>query len=477
MNFLLEKGGDVEVVLAFKDTDNVNESNDLFSFIKEKKLFKGNEGEVYSHLFKDGSYLFLGLGDERKLNFQGIRKAFYSLGEKSQKLNISSLSLNIPKFGELCYTSTLKAVAEGLLQSQYTFEKYKSDKSEKTPLEDIFLEVLEEKVEEVQSGIAETKTIMEGVFLTRDLVNEPAINMYPETLAKAAVDALTPLGVDVKVYGQKEIEDMGMVAFLAVSKGSEKEPQFIVMKYNGDPSSQDTLALVGKGLTYDSGGYCLKTAEGMATMHSDMAGSASVIGGLYSIAKAGLKKNVVGIVAACENMISGGAYKTGDIISSMSGKTIEVGNTDAEGRITLADALWYAATVEKAHKIVDLATLTGACVVALGSVNTGAITNNQALMDEVREAAKISGEPVWELPHDEEYKELFKSHFADLKNTGGRWAGAITAGMFLQEFVNDTPWVHLDIAGTSYISGARGYLPKGATGVPVKTLFNLVKGI
>ncbi len=477
MNFLLKAGGDVNVVLAFKDTEEVNKGSDLFKFLKEKKLFKGSEGEVYTHLSKDESFVFLGLGDEKKLNFQSLRKSFFLLGEKAQKLNITSLSISVPRFGDLCYTTTIKSLAEGLIQSQYSFEKFKSDKKEKTFLEDIYLEVLEEKREKVEAGLKEIETIMEGVFITRDLVNEPAMNMYPETLAKAAVDNLSSLGIDVKVYGQKEIEEMDMIAFLAVSKGSEKEPKFIVMNYKGDPSSEEKLALVGKGLTYDSGGYSIKTAEGMATMHSDMAGSASVIGALYSIAKAGIKKNVIGIVAACENMISGGAYKTGDIIGSMSGKTIEVGNTDAEGRITLADALWYAATVEKANKIVDLATLTGACVVALGSINTGAITNDESLMDDIREAAKISGEPVWELPHDEEYKELFKSHFADLKNTGGRWAGAITAGMFLQEFVNDTPWVHLDIAGTSFISGSRGYLPKGATGVPVKTLFNLVKNM
>jgi len=477
MKFLFESGGETKVILVFKDSSSVECENELFGFLKERNIFKGNCGEVYSHISKEESFLFLGLGDENKLDFQALRKAFFNLGEKAQKLSVKSIGIKVPKFGDLCYSNTNKAIAEGLLQSQYSFDKFKSEKKDKVLLEEVYLKILDEKMDKVKVAVLEIQTIVEGVFLTRDLVNEPAINMYPETLGKAAVDTLSPLGVQVKVYGKKEIEDMGMVAFLAVAKGSEKEPQFIVMKYKGDPSSNEKLALVGKGLTYDSGGYCIKTADGMSTMHSDMAGSASVIGALYSIAKAGLKKNVVGIVAACENMISGGAYKTGDIIGSMSGKTIEVGNTDAEGRITLADALWYAATVENADKIVDLATLTGACVVALGSINTGAISNNDLLMEHIKDAAKISGEPVWELPHDEEYKELFKSHFADLKNTGGRWAGAITAGMFLQEFVNDTPWVHLDIAGTSYISGSRGYLPKGATGVPVKTLFNLIKNM
>lgn len=266
-----------------------------------------------------------------------------------------------------------------------------------------------------------------------------------------------------------------MHAFLSVARGSAKEPKFIVMSYEGNPQSKEKIALVGKGLTYDSGGYCLKTDSGMKTMHSDMAGSASVIGALKAIAKSKIKKNVVAIVAACENMISGDAYKTGDIIGSMSGKTIEVGNTDAEGRLTLADALWYASTVEKADKIVDVATLTGACVVALGHITTGAITNNESFMKDLKEASYISGENVWELPNFEEYKESYKADFADLSNMGKDGAGTITAGLFLSEFVNDTPWIHLDIAGTSYSSSERGYLPKGATGVPVKTLYYLVK--
>jgi leucyl aminopeptidase len=478
MKFLIGKGGYVKVLLAFKETESLAEASELFSFVKEKKLFAGKSGEIYTSLSLNGeSFVLLGLGEEKKLDYQVLRKAFHSLGKEASKLKLESIGISIPKFGDRCYGKTMKAVAEGLIQSQYSFDKYKSKKDSTVVLDSVYLDTLPEKEEKVRSVIAETETLMEGVFLTRDLVNEPAIAMYPEVLAKSAVDALSPLGIEVTVYGREKIEELGMVAFLAVAKGSEREPQFIVMRYNGNPDSAEKLAFVGKGLTYDSGGYCLKPAESMGAMHTDMAGAASVIGAMHSIAKAGLKKNVVAIVAACENMISGGAYKTGDIISSMSGKTIEIGNTDAEGRVTLADALWYTATVEKADRIIDLATLTGACVVALGSVNTGAVSNDEDLMSRIKTAASLAGEPVWELPHDEEYLELFKSDFADLKNTGGRWAGAITAGLFLREFVNETPWVHLDIAGTSHLSSPMGYLPKGATGVSVKTLFNLVKDI
>lgn len=478
MKFYLEKGGDVEILLSFKETEKVDRFNDFFSFLKDKELFKGDASEVYSHISHEGdSVVFLGLGEEEKLQYDTLRKAFFSLGIELQKKKVKSIGVSVPKFGDRCYGKINKAVWEGLLQSQYDFDKYKSEKKPKVLLEDVYLEIFSGEEAKVESVIRETQMVMDGVFFTRDLVNEPAMNMYPEVLAKAAIDKLSPVGVDVKVLGQKEIEELKMEAFLSVARGSSKEPKFIIMTYMGNPDSEEKLALVGKGLTYDSGGYSLKPAAGMATMHSDMAGSASVIGAMYAIASNKLKKNVVAIVAACENMVSGDAYKTGDIIGSMSGKTIEVENTDAEGRLTLADALWYASTVEKADKIVDLATLTGACVVALGSVNTGAIANDEKLMKDVVTAAGLAGEPVWQLPNNEDYKELFKSHFADLKNTGGRSAGAITAGMFLQEFVNDTPWVHLDIAGTAFIDKAAGYLPKGASGVPVKTLFYLAKDI
>ena len=476
MDFILQKGGDVEVILTFEDSSSVTNFKELYDFIREKEIYKGKVGEVFTNLSLNGdNVIFLGLGNKEKLDLKALRETFFKLGKELDKYNIETAGITVPKFDDLCYKKTNSAIVEGLLQSQYKFDKFKSDKKDETSLKEMYLDVLEDKKEKVQEAIDEVETLIEGIFLTRDLVNEPAINMYPETLAKAAKENLEDLGVVVDVYGREEIQEIGMEAFLAVSKGSENEPKLIIMTYNGDDSSDEKIALVGKGLTYDSGGYSLKPSASMALMNSDMAGSASVIGAMKAIAKSKLKKNVVAVVAACENLISGGAYKPGDIIGSMSGKTIEVDNTDAEGRITLADALYYTATVIKPSKMVDLATLTGACVVALGSVNTGAITNNQPLMDEINQASSEAGEYVWQLPANEEYKEWNKSFVADIKNSGGRGAGTTTAGLFLQEFVEDVPWVHLDIAGTAYISKPRGYLPKGATGVPVKTLYNFVK--
>ncbi|HHV39203.1 MAG TPA: leucyl aminopeptidase [Tepidimicrobium sp.] len=476
MNINLGKGGDVTIIPVFKDTGVVENIEKLYKYLKEKEIFKGDSGELFADIAsEDNKVLLVGLGDRNKLTSQSTRKAFFKAGKKLMKLKVESVGVSIPKWENISHSEAVRAVVEGLLQSEYGFEKYIADKKNIPSIKDAYINVPKDREEESKRAIDEIKYIMEGVFLARDLVNEPAISMTPKMLAKMAIKELKDLGVEVDIYGKEQIEELGMEAYLAVSHGSSQDPQLIVIKYKGDPSSKEMLALVGKGLTFDSGGYCIKPAKAMDTMHSDMAGAASVIGAIKSIAKSKLKRNVTGIIAACENMISGAAYKPGDIIGSMSGKTIEVLNTDAEGRLTLADALWYAADTLEADSIIDIATLTGACIVALGNINTGAITNDDTLMDKVRKAGEIAGEPIWELPNNDEYREMIKGDFADLNNIGGDGAGAITAGLFLEEFVKDTPWVHLDIAGTSYLKKADGYLPKGATGVPVKTLYYLAK--
>ena len=476
MKFSLGKGGEVKVVQIFKDAEQVEDAKELYAYLKENELFKGNLGEIHSQISYTGDkVLLVGLGEKNKLQADNLRTVYFKVGKELMKSKVKSVDINVAKFENIDYDKTLEAIVEGLLQSEYSFEKYLSEKKTKPSVENVYLDILEEHENMAKEIIEETINLVDGIFFARDLVNEPAMYMTPGVLANTAKSQLEELGVKVDIYNKKEIEKLGMNAFLAVAEGSVNEPKLIVMNYEGDPNSEEKLALVGKGLLFDSGGYSLKPANSMVTMHSDMAGSASVIGAMKALAKNKIKKNVVGIVAACENLISGGAYKPGDIVVSMSGKSIEVLNTDAEGRLTLADALWYATKEIKADKIVDIATLTGACVVALGSVNTGAITNNKELMANVKEASKLAGEPVWELPNNEEYKELIKGKFADLSNTGGRGAGAITAGLFLEEFVDNTPWVHLDIAGTSYLGKERGYLPKGATGVPVKTLYYLAK--
>ena len=322
--------------------------------------------------------------------------------------------------------------------------------------------------------ITEASNVIDGVILARDLVNEPANILYPETLAERAALAGKESGFEVEILDKNEIEALGMKAFLEVAKGSIHEPKLIVMRYMGNPKNNEKIGLVGKGLTFDTGGYSLKPSTSMDTMKSDMGGAAAVIGTMQALAKNKVQKNVIAVVAACENAISGGSYKPGDIIGSMAGKNIEVLNTDAEGRLTLVDAITYIIEKENVEKIVDVATLTGAVLVALGTEITGVISNNDDFYDELLVAGKRSGEKFWRLPNDKCFKKLYKGDFAELKNTGGRNAGTITAGMFIEEFVQDKPWLHLDIAGTSWTDNGNDCTPKGGTGAPVKTLYELV---
>lgn len=374
-------------------------------------------------------------------------------------------------FNESFSNDVVLNIFEGIKQSEYKFDDYKTKEDEECKELSINFSVKQDLSLE---DFNYRENIVEGVNFTRFLVNTPAIDMYPETLAKTASEKLSSVGVNVKVLNKDEIEKLGMKAFLAVAEGSDKEPKFIIMEYL-PVEGQKPIGLVGKGLTYDSGGYAIKPAKGMATMHGDMGGSATVIGSIYALAKNKVQRNVIGFVAACENMVSGRAYKNGDIIGSMKGTFIEVDNTDAEGRLTLADAIYYAATKTDAEPIVDLATLTGACVVALGERTTGIVTNEDSLYDEFEKSSKEVGEYVWKLPTFDVLRDLLKSKRADIINSTGPYGGAMTAGLFLEHFVEDKKWAHLDIAGPAYTKSAYDYVPFGATGVPVKTLYHFVK--
>ena len=471
----LSKGEGIEVVWVFSDEAS---GDAKLEALKESKVFKAKVGETLTDLFGETKKLYLGFGKKEEITFENIRTAFFKAGKQLSTLGEAHAYTEVQKIEGKCYGKTNKAVAEGLLQSEYRFDKFISEKKPESTLKDFTLTIsdkLSDKLPIVTEKVEEVKNVMEGVFLARDLINEPAMYMTPTALADAARDQLTPLGVEVQILEQKDIEALGMKAYLAVSKGSEEPPKFIIMKWNGDPSSEEKLAIVGKGLTYDSGGYCIKTPGGMSTMHCDMGGGGATIGAMYAIAKNKVAKNVVAVIAACENMISGGAYKTGDIISSMAGKTIHIGSTDAEGRLTLADALYYVATKEKPNRIIDLATLTGAVVSALGSITTAVISNDDEFAREFIAAGEETGEMFWQLPTHEKYRKLIKGDTCDLLNVAKGGAGTITAGLFLENFVEDIPWVHLDIAGTAYFDKPDDYLPKGATGIPVKTLYNFVK--
>ena len=374
--------------------------------------------------------------------------------------------------------SSAQAIAEGAAIGLYRFDKYKSQQDDRRDLDDLaIVEFDEEKLGPMEEGVAEGAAIGEAVNLCRDMANEPANFMTPTRMAELALDVARDGGLEIEVMDRPQMEQLGMGALLGVAQGSDEPPKLIILSFRGDPDDPaNTLGLLGKGITFDSGGLDIKSAGGMATMKGDMAGGASVIAAMKAIGHLKPKINVTGIVPATENMPGGRAQRPGDIVRAMNGKTIEIDNTDAEGRLVLADAAAYARSIGL-DRLVDVATLTGAVVVALGKLYTGAFGNDRTFIDQVLAAGEKAGERIWQLPTYEGYKEQFKSDVADIKNTGGRGAGSITGAQIIGEFTEGAAWVHLDIAGTSSTDRDKGYNPKGATGVPVRTLVTLARDL
>ena len=329
------------------------------------------------------------------------------------------------------------------------------------------------KLSRLVSGCNKGRILAEATNLARDMVNEPANYMTPSQMAETAKRLAETYGLELSVLEREQMQELGMGALLGVAQGSQQPPKFITLHYRGGDATEIDVALVGKGVTFDSGGISIKPSEGMVEMKGDMAGGAAVMAAISAIAQLKPKINVMAIIPATENLPGDNALKPGDILTAMNGKTIEIISTDAEGRLILADALGYAKRLG-AKLIVDVATLTGAMRVALGEIYSGAFGNNQELMDRMVAAGAEAGELIWPMPMHEGYKEQIESDVADIKNVGSKYGGAITGAQFIAEFVGDTPWVHLDIAGTFLNEKERSYLVKGATGIPVRTLVNLV---
>jgi leucyl aminopeptidase len=319
------------------------------------------------------------------------------------------------------------------------------------------------------------QAVAASVCRARDLVNEPAAAMTPTVLAaEAEAIAKKHPSVTVQVLGPKKCEQLGMGMFLAVARGSEEEPRFIHMTYKPKKKAKKRIALIGKGLTFDSGGYSLKTSQGMEDMKVDMSGAAAVISAMDAIATLGSEHEIHVVAACCENLVSGRAYKLGDILKSMDGLTVEINNTDAEGRLTLGDAITYVRTKIEPDEMFDFATLTGACMVALGPFTAGVMSDHEPLAKAWLAAAERTGEDMWRLPLNPRLRDQLKSPIADMRNTGDRFGGAITAGLFLKAFAKDTPWVHVDIAGPAAVTGARPAVPRGGTGFAVATIVDYV---
>jgi leucyl aminopeptidase len=367
-------------------------------------------------------------------------------------------------------------IAEGAITGAFETTIYQDKPERRIATKSILMLADECDQTQLERGIARGTALGEAVNLARRLAITPANDMTPTRMAEEATAVAQRNGLEIEIFDEARARQEGMGSFLSVAQGSVQPPKFIVLRYNGDPSSKELLALVGKGITFDTGGISIKPAERMEDMKYDMSGGAGVIAAMSALGALKPKLNVVGIVPATENMPGGKATKPGDIVTAMNGKTIEVINTDAEGRLILADALCYANKLG-ATRIVDAATLTGACVIALGHASSAAVTNNDEFGEVFLAAAKPTGERYWRMPYYEEYTTQMKSDVADLKNTGGRPAGTLTAAAFLREFVDATPWVHLDIAGTAYLDSEFGWQAKGPTGTPVRAFVALVESL
>ncbi|HST59223.1 MAG TPA: leucyl aminopeptidase, partial [Longimicrobium sp.] len=414
--------------------------------------------------------LLVGVGKGEELTPERLRRAAGSAAKQAGKSRAASVTFALP-VSAIAPAEAARAVAEGLVLGAYDFKELKEADPDGAPavtLESATI-LLGEATDEsaAAEGARMGEIIARGENLARDLGNRPGNIATPTYLAETAERIGREHGMKVTVLGPKELEAEGMRALLAVSQGSAEEPRMMILEHHGGKKGDKPLVIVGKGLTFDAGGISIKPAQGMEDMKFDMCGGAGTLGAMQAIAELNLPINVVGIVPSSENLLGSKAMKPGDIIRAHGGKTIEIVNTDAEGRLILVDAISYAKRYEPAAML-DAATLTGACVIALGHAATGVMGNDEALVREVIAAGEATGERCWQLPMFDDYREQIKSDYADLKNSGGRPAGTITAAWFLREFVGDWPWVHLDVAGTAYGDGKVSYLTKGATGVPTR---------
>lgn len=462
----IEKNYDKKLILVIEGEKSFYENmlkseKELVEKLMKKNGFNGRKGEILTIEFLKKNNLIsidvLGFGKKEEITDNLFRETLFKyLSDKKGNILITTNRRELNRINILC---------EIIGTINYSFDKFKEKKSEKIDIEFFDVE---------QPDISEALILNEATDVTRNLVDLPANIINPITLAERTVELGKEFGFEVEILDDNKIQELGMNLLYSVGKASVTKPRLIVMRYFGDGNSKNIIGLVGKGLTYDTGGLCIKPADSMMNMKDDMTGGATVIGAMCAIAKNKLKKNVVAVVAACENAINGNSYRPGDIIRSMNGKYVEIINTDAEGRLALADAITYIVRNEKVSEVIDVATLTGAMMVALGTFITGVFSNKDKNYSLLEKSCNKHGERIWRMPLNEEFAENLKSEVADLKHMGARWGGAISAAKFLEIFAEGTPWTHMDIAGTAYNNSSKWY-KKGASGVHVRGLYEYCK--
>ena len=460
---------------AAKDADTA--LNGAIAEILASREITGKSNEVSLVHAKDQSFkrvLVVGLGDRAKFSPKALAKYAGTAVRYLGKRNLTSLAFALPGEAAIDVARSVSFVVEGALAGTIDTTTYRSEPDKPILIDEIRIFAGTFDQAAIKCGIDRGTILGTAINSARVMALTPGNDMTPTHLAARAKELAHDAGLEFHMLDEQQMRAKGMGSLLGVSLGSDEPATLSVMTYRGDPSSKDILALVGKGLTFDSGGISIKPAENMHEMKYDMSGGAGVIAAMHAIGKLKPKLNVIGVIPSSENLPGPKAMKPGDILRAMNGKTIEVLNTDAEGRLILADALCYAKELG-ATKIIDCATLTGACVVALGAYASGAMTNDDAFVKHFLSVAEECGERYWQLPLYDDYSNQIKSDIADLKNTGGRSGGAETAGAFLKAFVGETPWIHLDIAGTAYLDGESSFQAKGPTGTPVRAFVAIVE--
>lgn len=455
-----------------------------FTRATRSKEFTGGQGEtLLLHTVKGVAaerVLLYGLGKERSFGLTGLRQVASAAAKLLAEKQLDSFLLTLAQLPlkKSTLSERIQAVAEGVLLADYRYERYlaKDRAGRRVALDKVGLLIADkESKAEAETALQDATAICAGVCFARDLVNAPGNEKSPEYLAMQAVAMAEQVGISARLLDRKQMEKQGFGALLGVAQGSVRDPYLIVLEYRGSTEDAKPVALVGKGVTFDSGGISLKPSEKMDEMKMDMGGAAAVLGTIMAAARMKLPINLVAVVPTVENMPSGTAIRPGDILTSLSGKTIEILNTDAEGRLILADALTYVGRFEP-RVVIDVATLTGAVIVGLGNFAAGVLGNHEGLIRQLLKAGERSGEKLWQLPLWREYAELIKSDFADVKNSGGRAAGTITAAAFLQKFADEYTWAHLDIAGTAWEGSGKAGQPKGGTGFGVRVLIEYLRG-